>query len=406
MFHSINTKEDFKRNAKILMKELNGGLADIGSWIPLFVAPTFAIQANKMMFWNGIQSIAMGLIYNAPIVVQPMTSIMAISLSHDYSFAQVQIAGLIVSLIVLILAYLDLISLLKKKIPSILIDSLLTGVGLSLCIKGHKYISSTGTNGEHGWWLAIVCAIFLSFKYHHYLKKIPVVVLLTIIITSIYCSMQLPNSFKDCFDVYFGFKVMDGQDWINAIFDMALTQLPLTLLNSVLLSTEYCFSNFTTNLDSENNENIFSHCQLATTIFIQNVLCVFFGAFPSCHGASGIIQQHTFGSEKGFGMICVGLIKIIFSFFLVWRNFPIAVVGIMVVFTGFEMVLKGISSFVEINTPHNDQNDDLKERCIVFCSTSIVIGLTNAWIGLIVGSLAYILTQHSSFKKNNDKMNL
>lgn len=135
--------------------------------------------------------------------------------------------------------------------------------------------------------------------------------------------------------------VPDGDDWKAGILKAGLPQLPLTLLNSVISVTQLANEWFPDRYSRPGS--------VATSVGLMNLVGCWFGAMPSCHGAGGLAAQVRFGARWGTAPILLGIFKIFLSLtfgssmLVLLQNFPLAMLGAMLVFSGIELasVAKG-----------------------------------------------------------------
>ena len=77
------------------------------------------------------------------------------------------------------------------------------------------------------------------------------------------------------------------------------------------------------------------------------------GSMPNCHGAGGLAGQHRFGARHGTSVVVLGLAKMTIAVFLggsaltLLDALPVAVLGIMLVIAGLELVGTGVGMLVE-----------------------------------------------------------
>src|SRR5207249_3540569 len=92
----------------------------------------------------GLFNIITGLTFRIPMAVQPMKAIAAVAIAQTLSVEQILAAGIIVSLVVLILGLAGLIDWLNRMIPRSVVRGLQLALGLTLLMTGMKYVVGTG----------------------------------------------------------------------------------------------------------------------------------------------------------------------------------------------------------------------------------------------------------------------
>lgn len=87
-----------------------------------------------------------------------------------------------------------------------------------------------------------------------------------------------------------------------------------------------------------------THLGLSVSLF--NIVGVWFGAMPICHGSGGLAAQWRFGARSGAAVVLLGLAKVILGLLAMiddagmlalLRRFPSAILGIMVLAAGVEL---------------------------------------------------------------------
>lgn len=125
---------------------------------------------------------------------------------------------------------------------------------------------------------------------------------------------------------------------------MAVAQLPLTTLNSVIAAAALAadlmggpgFPGATPSVT-----------ELGLSVAVMNLVGCWFGAMPVCHGAGGLAAQYRFGARSGASVILLGVLKLFLGLFLgtslldLLGSFPKAILGIMVIAAGLELAKVG-----------------------------------------------------------------
>lgn len=187
---------------------------------------------------------------------------------------------------------------------------------------------------------------------------------------------------------------------------MAVAQLPLSLLNSVI-STSALAADLISDVSAP------STTSLGLSIAAMNLLGCWFGCMPVCHGAGGLAAQHRFGARSGSSMVVLGAAKIlvglVFGESLVdlLRHFPHAVLGVMVIAAGLELAKVGAAlnhtdadpSLARALGRHSSDGhggDDDRERrwTVALVTAAGILAFRNDAVGFLAGMLchwAYIL---------------
>ncbi|TPX15699.1 uncharacterized protein E0L32_000033 [Thyridium curvatum] len=126
-------------------------------------------------------------------------------------------------------------------------------------------------------------------------------------------------------------------------WSMAVAQLPLTTLNSVVAVASLAADLF------PDYGRAPSVTAMGLSVGAMNLAGCWFGAMPVCHGAGGLAAQYRFGARSGASVALLGLSKVALGLAFgetlldLMRCFPRAVLGVMVVAAGLELAAVGQS---------------------------------------------------------------
>jgi len=165
----------------------------------------------------------------------------------------------------------------------------------------------------------------------------------------------------------------DVRSWATGLTKVAVPQLPLTLLNSVVavcaLSADYFPGR---GIPPE---------RMTVSVGLMNLVSVPFGGIPMCHGAGGLAAQHRFGARTGGSVVMLGVLKVaaglVFgaSLTAVLHDYPRSILAVMLIFAGMSLAsaardcLRGVP-------------------LLVLAVTTATILLTNTAAGVVVGLVA------------------
>jgi len=100
---------------------------------------------------------------------------------------------------------------------------------------------------------------------------------------------------------------------------------------------------------AENNEYFPDRKVTAKTISIDhsvmNLITVFIGGIPLCHGAGGMAGHIRFGARTGGALVILGIIVLLIGLFLsdsvslIFQVFPRSILGVILFFAGIELAL-------------------------------------------------------------------
>lgn len=171
--------------------------------------------------------------------------------------------------------------------------------------------------------------------------------------------------------------------WNIMVLQLVITQLPLSLGNAVLAT-------------SQTVSDLFPGCRvsprkLGITYGIANLLAPFFGGIPVCHGSGGLVGHYTFGGRTGGSVMIYGLFFLVLgcllgnSFYGFIMIFPAPLLAVLLVFEGIGLMR--LSS---------DTAKDPTSFFIVLLVGLIAAGVyLGFFIGLVVGTLLYYCLRRS-----------
>ncbi|MBF0385621.1 MAG: putative sulfate/molybdate transporter [Candidatus Omnitrophica bacterium] len=369
----MNTQGCLKN--KYSLQELSGSLGDLGLFIPLVLAMaiTCDMDLSVILILAGLMNIATGLIFRQPIPVQPMKAIAAIVIAESLSRIDIIAAGIIMGLTILALSpYMDRIS---KFIPMPIVRGIQLGIGLKLVSKSAADILRLNIFGWDSLIIAIIILItILAFAE----RKFPV--LLYVFLFGFICII-LDNK-NQLQDLVFGlpqFKFYWPQEhnWQKSFFYLALPQIPLTILNSVIavcaLSSEYY------------PKNGILPSRMAKSVGLMNLITVPLGGIPLCHGAGGLAAQYSFGARTGGSVVMLGIAKVLFglmagSFLMSFLHaYPKSILSAMLIFAGLELARASRGGF-----------SDTKNSFITLLTGGFILGI-DTWLGFIAGCSAVLI---------------
>lgn len=189
---------------------------------------------------------------------------------------------------------------------------------------------------------------------------------------------------------------------------MALGQLPLTTLNSVIavsaLATDLLPDMPTPSVTS-----------MGISVGLMNLTGSWFGAMPVCHGAGGLAAQYRFGARSGASVVMLGLFKLFLGLFFgrslinLLAEYPQSLLGIMVIAAGLELVKVGYSlnhgapdlwensiqqsqEGPTVVRRHRDITDEERtERwTVMMMTTAGIIAFRNDAIGFVMGLVCHM----------------
>ncbi|KAK4243952.1 hypothetical protein C7999DRAFT_17753 [Corynascus novoguineensis] len=350
--------------------EISGALGDLGTLLPLMIALALqgSIDLPSTLVFTGLFNIVTGIVFGIPLPVQPMKAIAASALATNLSLHTTTAAGALVSLAVLLLSATGAIGLLTARTPVPIVKGIQLGAALRLVGSGAALIlplawlpQPPGALFALDSRLAAIIAFLVLFLTQR-APRFPYALLLFLLglLTAFFVSSPslTLSTTNHRWSPFFHLRLPAFTS--PAAWTTALSQLPLTTLNSVVavsaLATDLAASWEMTAAASAASPP--SATALGFSVAAMNLAGCWFGAMPVCHGAGGLAAQVRFGARSGASVVLLGIAKLALGLFaslpssssssssstvvdVLWR-FPKGVLGVMVVAAGLELGKVGV----------------------------------------------------------------
>lgn len=365
------------RNMRFSMQEFSGSLGDLGTFIPLTVALSLVtgMELGPILIFAGLANIVTGAVFGLPAAVQPMKAIVAVAIAEQLLPLEIAAAGILVGSVVLFLGVSGFIEKIERFVPLSVIRGIQLGIGIKLGIKGIEFINETAWFDFDSVTTAIglgviVLALSLFKRFPSALLLLVVGIVIMIITTPSGALQFTPGLVK------FGLSVPDAESWRVGLIQGALPQLPLTLLNSVLAVCALSGDLFPGKRISTK--------KMAVSVGMMNLMSLWFGAMPMCHGSGGLAGQHFFGARTGGSLVMLGGAMLLIGTILgisalsALNLFPMSVLGVMLLFAGLELA-----------SPARDQR--VRSDFLVMALTAVGILAVNTVAGFVFGLAASLL---------------
>lgn len=383
--------------------EFAGSLGDLGTLIPLSVALVVVsgLSVTSVLLMAGIFYVASGLWFKLPIPVQPLKVVAAIAIAYpgEITVSMIGASGVLFGLILILLAWTGFIHTLARLFTRQIIRGIQLGLGFLLiskgiglmCAKGlflPSGLSETITTPAH----ANLIVGFLAFGAVLLLinsRKFPaalVIVVGGVIIGALHGAFSHINFVLGPSKATF--LSLSYKDLLSAFILLVIPQIPLTIGNAVIGTTDTCAALFgKTHATRRANNKGF-----AMSMGIMNILAGLFCAMPMCHGAGGLAAHYRFGARTGGSNIMIGIVFIIVALFFgkiaitLLTAIPASVLGVMLVFAGLELAL--------LIRDVKEKND----LFIVLLIAGIALATSNMATAFIAGIIALKLIEWRKIK--------
>lgn len=302
--------------------ELSGAFGDLGTLLPYVVAAAAAgILAPTPMFAGFAAGyLLVAGLYRLPISVQPMKALGAVIVAGGLTAVETAWAGAVVGGVLLLLAAVPAFEKAARAIPQSVVTGLQAGLGLMLGAVAFGLMSQD-------WGMAAVALAVLGLSF--VLPRGPwalAVVVGAVLLAPHAGPLPAPPA------------PADGAVSVEAVASGVLAQLPLTLLNAVVVAAAVARSLFPGRAAPVGER------RLAATNGLLNLALAPLGAMPMCHGAGGIAAHFRFGA-RGMGAplvmaACCGAAALMGAEVMaVLMAIPPAAVGALLVYAAVDLAM-------------------------------------------------------------------
>jgi MFS superfamily sulfate permease-like transporter len=276
---------------KFAKREFMGAFGDVGTFIPIFISLVAinSLNGQTILLSVGLCYIICGFYYKIPIPVQPLKAMAAIAIATGLQPSVLSAGGILIGIILLFLAASGLINQLNRIFSRPIVRGIQLGVGL-LLIKTSLVLVFAGQKGLTG-----------SFSGISGLAVIP-----------------------------------NLDDFLTAFFLLVIPQLPLTLGNSIVATSDVAGRYFG---DKAKRVTPYS---LSIGFGIANILSGLIGSMPVCHGSSGVTAHYSLGARTGVAPIIIGSVCLVLGLTFgkeainIIKLIPYPVLGIMLCYVGIK----------------------------------------------------------------------
>ena len=327
-------------SGRFLLSEATGSLGDLGTFVPIMVAMVQIVgfDAGSILFCTGMACIGAGLVFRAPMPIQPMKAIGALAIAGSMTAGQVSVAGLTVGLCMLVMSMTGLIRWLSRVLPQPALRGLQMAVAGQLLIKGVSLaLFIPGSQALRPVWavdglaLAGIGGLLIVLLR----RRLAIAALGLIAIGFIAAYFKDPGLVgSGGWSIWSpSWPIFDGSALSGAWLG-GLAQIPLTLLNSV-----FAVSLLAGQLFPDNRERT-TPSKIAISVGLMNIPVCLLGGMPLCHGSGGLAAQYRFGARSSLAVIIRGMVLLAIGLFfgkiaLAWMlAFPSSLLGVFLLVAG------------------------------------------------------------------------
>lgn len=329
------------------LSEISGSLGDLGTFLPILIALSVnrTVSLSSTLVFSGLFNILTGLFFGIPLPVQPMKAIAAVAIARHFTTGEIAAAGIFVGLCVFLLSVTGILEWFADVIPVPVVKGIQVGAGLSLIIAAAQSLLLTlGWLGPSWadnrlWAIGVFVVLLVTNVY----RTVPYALILFVVGVIFAIALAARASSLPHLERWRPFVVvMSPQDWRVGAIDAGIGQIPLTTLNSII-AVVHLAGDLVPTVRTPSVRSV------GFSVAGMNLVGCWFGAMPVCHGSGGLAAQCRFGARSGSSIIFLGVLKLVIGLFFgeslveLLRRFPTALLGVMVIAAGLELVSVGES---------------------------------------------------------------
>lgn len=335
--------------------EFAGSLGDLGTLIPLSVALMVlnGLSVSAVLLMVALFYLASGLYFRLPVPVQPLKLVSAIAIASPakITVSIMAAAGISFGLILLTLAATGLIDWLARFFTPPIVRGIQLGLGFILIKKGiafvldkSLFIQATGTAAGGIEWINLAVGL-IAFPAALLLitnRRFPAA--LVMVTAGIVIGIgfgALEGTSLALGPTPIALQRPEFSDFTTAFVLLVLPQIPLTIGNAVMGTTDACKTLFGSGPATTRATNR----AFAASMGWVNLAAGAMGAMPMCHGAGGLAAHYRFGARTGGANLMIGTVFLILA--LVFGKLGIAlltaipnsILGVLLIFAGLELAM-------------------------------------------------------------------
>jgi len=246
---------------------------------------------SVMLLLFGLAYIATGLLYRLPIPVEPMKAVGILAIGGALSAGEIAGVGVTIGALLLLIAATGAIYPIRRALPLPVVRGIQAALAASLILE-------SGRMGLTDPYFAVAAVVIILVLNRVSDREISALVVLAIGILFGIARFGLPPVSLASLPSW---NLPSAETALNGLLHGAVPQLPLTLGNAVLAT-----SLMVRDLSSTQVEN-------RSLLLSMGAFCLIgapFGAFPTCHGAGGLVAQHRFGARTGGSNLISGVVLV------------------------------------------------------------------------------------------------
>jgi SulP family sulfate permease len=376
----------------LTLREFSGGLGDLGVLIPLEVAliAVNGLNPTSTLLGVGIIYILAGWYFNIPMPVQPLKSLAIIAIAHNSTPSVIGAAALLMAGALALLIATRGIKLLERIITTPVVKGIQIGLGLLLIKSAYQmvfektflfsgqnsYLAVGSFSVPTGVLLGLGSIILLLLLAR--LRSIPVALIVIGVGVIVGVVAVKSNPVWVIGPTPISFKLPKAGDFSVAFVLLVLPQLPLTITNSIIATSDAAKEYFGEQAKKATPKGI------ATSIVLGNLWAGLSGGLPNCHGSGGLTAHYRLGARTPLATTFLGAVLIVVALFWgrsigeICNLLPVATLGALLFYVGVQHIFLGcyVKSIFQLGL------------ALIVALVSLFIG-GNLAIGAVVGIVVY-----------------
>jgi len=332
--------------------EAAGAFGDVGVFLPLALGLISVNGMNATIVFGlaGVYYLVTGWYYRVPVPVQPFKAVSAIAIAQGLAAGTIAAAALGMSAALLVLSFGRLPALLERLFLPSVVRGIQLGLGLILLQGGAQLIARDPRVGAASGlpaplvgapaWPAIILLVgVLLVALLQRQRRVPslFIVIAIGLAWGVLTVASLPAVALGPVLTLPGLPT--GTELITALVILVLPQLPLTLGNSVVSTTDVAREYYGARAARVRPRALLRDMGLA------NLAAGLAGGIPMCHGAGGMTAHYRFGARTGAALAVAGGFYLVLALLFgraapaFLAVFPASLLGVLVGYVGWQHLL-------------------------------------------------------------------
>ena len=344
-----------KNNYQFNRSEISGALGDLGILIPLSLSliTMNGLNPTSVFLSVGLLYIFAGLYFGIPMPVQPLKAVAAIAIASSLSPNVISAAAFLMGTILLLLSVTRAVNILVKVFSVPVIKGIQLSIGLLLMISSFELISKREflINGPDmaitlfertlplGLLVGPLSLLLILVLIRFPMVPTSLLVLSFGIFMGVFLGSASFSSSPSLGPVLPSLSWPSAKDFLLAFVLLVIPQLPLTLGNAVISTTDVAREYFGSRAQRVTPK------RLCYSMGLINIWVGLTGGMPLCHGAGGITAHYRFGARTPGANLFIGGFCLLLSLafgqasILVLSLIPYSVLGALLFYVGWRHVL-------------------------------------------------------------------